>query len=95
MAGDGASSTRARTRARYCFLAFGAVFLLFAANVLAGKAQITFDWRAPLLLNDVSEYLLLMVAALLFTLGTLFRERAAEETGDAGNRDNDPQGRNP
>ena len=93
MAGDGASSTRARTRARYCFLGFGAVFVLFAANVLAGKSEIAFDWRAPILLNDVSEYLLLMVAALLFTLGTLFREQAADDSGDAGNRDNDPQGR--
>ena len=50
------------------------LFVLFAANVLAGKAEITFDWQAPFLLGDVPEYLLLMATALFFTLGALKRE---------------------
>jgi hypothetical protein len=82
MADGNASYARARTWARYCFLAFTLCFLLFALNVLVGKSQITFEWRAPFLLNDVAEYLLLLGSAFLFTLATLFLERAKRDSDD-------------
>lgn len=50
------------------------LFVLFAVNILAGKAEIAFDWQAPFLLSDVAEYLLLLTTALFFTLGALTRE---------------------
>jgi cytochrome bd-type quinol oxidase subunit 2 len=82
MADANASHARARTWARYFFVAFAVCFLAFAANVLAGKSQIAFDWRAPFLLSDVAEYLLLLVSAFFFTLATLFLERAKRDAND-------------
>ena len=60
-----------------CLMCAG-VFLL---DVLVGKASILFDFRAPFLLGDVGEFLLLLVAAGLFTIAILARERAAEAGG--------------
>jgi branched-subunit amino acid transport protein len=59
---------------RFCQWTFLLLFALFVLNILVGKAEITFEWKAPFLLSDVAEYLLLMATALFFILGALARE---------------------
>ena len=48
---------------------------IFAANVILGKAQIALGWQIPYLLRDVPEFLLLLVAAVFFTIAALLAER--------------------
>ncbi|GAB4357414.1 MAG: hypothetical protein Kow00114_08930 [Kiloniellaceae bacterium] len=52
------------------------LFLLFCLNVVLGKLRIVFALDLPFLLPDVPEFLLLLCAALFFTLATLAREKA-------------------
>lgn len=59
---------------RFCQRTFLVLSVLFVINILAGKAEITFEWQAPFLLSDVAEYLLLMATALFFILAALARE---------------------
>lgn len=80
----GRGTARGRRGGRWLLGVFLVVFGLFLANVLLGKAQILFGWRAPFLLNDVSEYLVLLASALLFTMVTLLRET---ERGDQRRQD--------
>jgi hypothetical protein len=58
--------------------AFCATFALFAANVLLGRGHAAFGWEVPVPLDDVGEYLTLLVSALFFTVGTLIREYVDE-----------------
>ena len=53
---------------------FALLFLLFWLNVILGKAKISFGWQVPFLLSDIAEYLLLLVAAVFFTLAAIGRE---------------------
>lgn len=83
MSGRGTGRRRPRC-GRWLLGAFYVVFGSFLANVLAGKAQILFGWRAPFLFNDVSEYLTLLASALLFTLVTLLRESERVDVNGRG-----------
>lgn len=61
------------------------LFLLFCLNVGLGKLRIVFALELPFLLPDVPEFLLLLFAALFFTLATLSREKAmGTRQGPAG-----------
>lgn len=60
----------------YSFTAFCVLFAVFLINVLLGKASVSFGWDFPFLLNDVGEYLVLLSAALFFTVATLIREHS-------------------
>ena len=58
--------------------AFCGIFALFAANVLIGRGRAAFGWDIPVPLDDVGEYLALLLSALFFTVGTLIREYVDE-----------------
>ena len=57
---------------------------LFAANVLIGRGRAAFGWDIPVPLDDVGEYLALLLSALFFTVGTLIREHVNEHKNAAG-----------
>ena len=57
---------------------FGILILIFVANILLGKAGVAFGWGLSFLLSDVGEYLVLLFAALFFTIATLVRESRAD-----------------
>lgn len=62
------------------------LFAFFCLNVLLGKARILFGLNLPFLLPDVTEFLLLLLSALFFTLAALAREKSvsSREAGDGG-----------
>lgn len=64
---------------------FAALFVLFWANVLLGKAKISFGWQIPFLLGDVAEYLLLLFTALFFILAALGQEKLVSRNQGAAN----------
>jgi hypothetical protein len=51
-------------------------FFVFIANILLGKATITFGWAGFPLLSDVAEFLLLLFTMIVFVIAALLRERA-------------------
>jgi hypothetical protein len=54
-------------------------FFVFIANILLGKATITFGWEGFPLLSDVAEFLLfllLLFTMIVFVIAALLRERA-------------------
>jgi heme A synthase len=57
---------------------------IFAANVILGKAKVALGWQIPYLLSDAPEFLLLLAAAVFFTVAALIAER---EVCDNRNRD--------
>lgn len=65
----------ARRVARYCGIGSAVTFAVFAANVLLGKARITFDLDVPIPLGDVAEFLVFFASAFMFTMTALARER--------------------
>ena len=65
-------------------IGFIALFALFLANVVLGKAQLIYGWQLPFLLGDLAEFLLLLVTAVFFTLAILRRERLASDRDGAG-----------
>lgn len=75
----GARGQRKKPVALYIFLF---LFTLFVANVLLGKGRVEFGWNIPFLLNDVMEFLLLLLGALFFVRAALTAEQAAN--GKAG-----------
>ncbi len=56
---------------------FFALFLVFSLNVVLGKAEIQYGWEMPFLLEDVPEFLLLLVTAVFLMLAALARERSS------------------
>jgi len=80
---DPRSARRARLLMAVCAL----LFLLFCLNVLLGKARISFGLDLPFLLHDVPEFLLLLSAALFFTLATLAREKAVGSRDGPADKD--------
>ena len=70
----------ARRRGKRYLVVFYVLFLVFAIDVLLGKANIQFGWNVPYLLGDVPEFLLLLVVAVFLTLAALGRER--DRSGD-------------
>lgn len=50
------------------------LFLVFAADVLLGKASADWGWKISIRLTDVGEYLVLFSTAFFFTVATLLRE---------------------
>ena len=65
----------ARRVSRYCGVGSAVAFAVFAANVLFGKARITFNLDVPVPLSDVAEFLVFFASAFLFTMTALARER--------------------
>jgi len=63
---------------RLSLVAFCVLFAVFLGNIFLGKAGVAFGWRFPFLLNDVGEYLVLLFAALFFTVATLIHEHRME-----------------
>lgn len=53
---------------------FALLGVAFLANVVLGKARVSWGWQLPLL-SDVWEFLLLLLVGLFFTLAALRRER--------------------
>jgi|SaaInl7_200m_RNA_FD_contig_51_694630_length_1679_multi_16_in_0_out_0_3 hypothetical protein len=62
---------------------FGILFAIFIVNILLGKAEVAFGWKVPFLFSDVGEYLVLLFAALLFTVASLIREGIATGTSNS------------
>jgi heme A synthase len=56
---------------------FVVLFAVFLGNIVLGKAQLVFGWDLPFLLGDIAEFLLLLTAAIFFTLAVLKKERSA------------------
>ncbi|MBL6928172.1 MAG: hypothetical protein ISR44_03280 [Rhodospirillales bacterium] len=69
---------------------FGILIFIFIANILLGKADVVFGWGLSFLLSDVGEYLVLLFAALFFTIATLVREFRTEARDGAPDPDPDP-----
>ena len=57
----------------YLFSA-AALFVLFALDVLVGKAALYYDFKPMLKLGDVGEFLVLLAAVVLFVVEVLRRE---------------------
>lgn len=72
------SPRKITTKARLTLAAFWVLFGVFVFNVLLGKAAIAFGWEGLPLLNDVAEFLLLLVAIVVFVVAALQREAASE-----------------
>ena len=70
-------STNGNRWSTYSFTAFCVLFAVFLIDILLGKASVLFGWNIPFLLGDVGEYLVLLFAALFFTVATLIREHRA------------------
>ena len=66
------------TKERLTLAAFWILFGVFVLNILLGKAAIAFAWEGLPLLSDVAEFLLLLVAMVIFVVAALQREAARE-----------------
>jgi len=86
-AGKPVVDPRSARRARLLMAVCALLFLLFCLNVLLGKARISFGLDLPFLLRDVPEFLLLLSAALFFTLATLAREKAVGSRDGPADKD--------
>ncbi len=64
-------------KSRAALLAAGLLFLAFLANVIVGKLAIMEGATVLPGLSDVGEFVLLLLAVLLFIVGCLKREAAA------------------
>ena len=62
---------------RASFAVFFVLFFVFFLNVLLGKAEIQFGWEMPFLLEDVPEFLLLLVTAVFLMLAALAQEETS------------------
>lgn len=71
---QGNPANGASRKGRGFLLVFYVLFALFTLNILLGKAGVQFGWDLPFLLGDVSEFLLLLVAAVFLMLAALRRE---------------------
>lgn len=58
--------------------AAGFAFLLFFADILLAKIQISAGNSVPLHIGDTGQFLLLLVAVILFVIGTLKQEKRAQ-----------------
>ena len=70
------SSGNTGTPGRGTLAVFYAVFAVFVANILLGKARLVFGWQEVPVLNDITEFLLLLVAMVIFVVAALQREAA-------------------
>lgn len=70
----------ANRKGRAFLVVFYFLFALFALNILLGKASVQFGWNLPFLLGDVSEFLLLLAAAVFLMLAALMREAGRADT---------------
>lgn len=71
---QGNPANGANRKGRGFLLVFYVLFALFTLNILLGKAGVQFGWDLPFLLGDVSEFLLLLAAAVFLMLAALRRE---------------------
>jgi len=69
-------------KARACFRSAGIVFAVFVADILAAKAQVLAGATIPTHLSNPLQFVVLLIAIILFVAGALIRER--EEGKEAG-----------
>jgi hypothetical protein len=69
-------------KARACFWSAAGVFAVFVADIVAAKAQIMTGTTIPVHLSNALQFVVLLVAIILFVAGALIRER--EERKQAG-----------
>ena len=75
-----ARSAAATKRGYLAMAASLACFVVYAVNVLLGKAAVAFHWNVPWRLDDVSEFLIVIACVAFFVIGILARETPS--TGD-------------
>ena len=76
---DTAQSSSGKGLARRLALpVFIVLFCLFAANVLLGKAAVSFGWDRGYLLSDLWEFILLLAAAVALVAAALAREHGRD-----------------
>lgn len=63
-------------KTRACFVAAGAIFAVFVADILIAKIQVVRGATIPVHVGDVGQFLLLLVAVTFFVAGALLRERS-------------------
>jgi hypothetical protein len=68
----------ARPAARGALWAAGILFLVFAVNIVVGKIAVLGGATVVPGLGDVGEFLVLFAAVVLFMIGCLAREKAAD-----------------
>lgn len=66
-------------RGRLPMAASLACFVVYAVNVLLGKAAVAFKWNVQWRLNDVSEFLIVVACVAFFVIGILARETPSAE----------------
>ncbi len=64
---------------RWALVASALFFGLYLANVLVGKASALMGASEPMSAGDVPEFLALFAATICFVIGTLSKEKQAEE----------------
>ena len=69
-------------KARACFWAAGAVFVIFVADIFLDKIQVLAGEAIPVHLGDTLQFLVLLVAVTFFVAGTLVREKQEEDAKD-------------
>ncbi|MCH7864541.1 MAG: hypothetical protein IIC56_04915 [Proteobacteria bacterium] len=69
-------------KARACFWAAGAVFVIFVADIFLAKIQVLAGEAIPVHLGDTLQFLVLLVAVTFFVAGTLIREKQEGEAKD-------------
>ena len=57
------------------------VFALLVIDILVAKVQVMMGINIPLHLGDTGQFLLLLVAVVLFVIGALFKEKIAGSDG--------------
>ncbi|GBF28006.1 hypothetical protein MnTg02_03068 [bacterium MnTg02] len=58
------------------------VFALLVIDILVAKVQVMMGINIPLHLGDTGQFLLLLVAVVLFVIGALFKEKVAGSDGN-------------
>ncbi len=59
-------------------IAASVVFAVLVADILIAKAQVLLGASNPLHLGDTVQFILLLLAVVLFVMGTLYKEALAE-----------------
>lgn len=63
-------------------IAASIVFLAFVADILIAKVQVLMGANNPVHLGDTAQFILLLVAVVLFVIGTIHQESRAESEGE-------------
>ncbi len=76
-----AERAAAANRGRLPMAASLVCFVVYAVNVLLGKAAVALKWNVQWRLDDVSEFLVVVACVAFFVIGILARERSSAEDG--------------